>query len=352
MVVDAQQAGGKTEAWRTSPGSLIIQPHTRPQHRAPALFATSIDAEEAAWPARDYKAFWEEQHRNTYASGQSFWRPDLATPRHFLAFLESGIVHPPARVLEIGCSDGLNPLFLHRQGYRVTGVDVSPSAIDRARQVAHENAADITLLCQDAAAGPLDIPGCYDLWVDIKVLHCLWDDDARAMYYRNAFDALVPNGLFFLTCGLALCDVRAYFPEVFAQLDEQTRRSADDPLDREVPPNSAAASAARRSTTIATSARQPASRSSRLGASVGLKTGWGVVLIARKPAAPAPTTSWQPDLRGISSLVRRQLAAALEYECYLHVYDAMANPGVYEVTVQPPAQPEQRLTLKRPLDWH
>ena len=155
----------------------------------------------------DYKAFWEEQHRKTYASGQSF----CAQPRDAARLpvlpgcrLRASASQSPRD----GCSDGLNPLFLSREGYNVTGIDVSPSAIDRARQVARENAADITFLCRDAAAGPLDLPGCYDLWVDIKVLHCLWDDDARATYYRNAFDALVPDGLFFLTCGLALRDVR------------------------------------------------------------------------------------------------------------------------------------------------
>lgn len=254
----------------------------------------------------DYKAFWEEQHQRAYQAGRAHWRAELATPREFLAFVDSGIVPPGAKVLEIGCSDGLNPLFLHRQGYKVTGIDVSPSAIDRAQQLASDNGADITLLCRDAAAGPLDLPSCFDLWVDIKTLHCLWNDAARTTYYRNAFDALAPGGVFFLTCGLALRDVRTYFPEVFAQLDEPTRRSADDPLDRDLPADRRRGIRCETIEHYCRECQDAGFEILKAGAAVGLKTGWGVVLIARKSAA-LPVTVWQPDLRGISSFGRRPI---------------------------------------------
>jgi len=36
-------------------------------------------------------------------------------------------------VLEVGCGPGANIWFLHREGYRVAGIDGSPAAIDKAR---------------------------------------------------------------------------------------------------------------------------------------------------------------------------------------------------------------------------
>ena len=36
-------------------------------------------------------------------------------------------------VLEVGCGPGANVWFLHREGYRVAGIDGSPAAIDKAR---------------------------------------------------------------------------------------------------------------------------------------------------------------------------------------------------------------------------
>ena len=41
---------------------------------------------------------------------------------------------PPRRVVEFGCGVGWLALFLARRGYQVTGVDISPEAIDAARQ--------------------------------------------------------------------------------------------------------------------------------------------------------------------------------------------------------------------------
>ena len=44
------------------------------------------------------------------------------------------------RVLEVGCGPGANLWFLHREGFAVSGIDVSPSAIDIAtKRMATEN---------------------------------------------------------------------------------------------------------------------------------------------------------------------------------------------------------------------
>ena len=45
------------------------------------------------------------------------------------------------RVLEAGCGPGANLWFMHREGFAVHGIDVSPTAIDiAARRLATENA--------------------------------------------------------------------------------------------------------------------------------------------------------------------------------------------------------------------
>ena len=183
----------------------------------------------------DYRVYWETEYGKAYAEGRKHWRAELATPKAFAAFLETDIAPgPPARVLEAGCGDGLNAIFLAMRGYRVTGADVSEKAITRAREVAHEAGAELEFRCLDLAAPSLALGEPFDLWVDIKTLHALWDDDKRQAYLRNAFANLRSKGVLYLTCGLAMSDVRDYFPDIFAQLDSATRAWADS-RDRDLP---------------------------------------------------------------------------------------------------------------------
>ena len=185
----------------------------------------------------DYRACWEEKYERAYAAGKKHWRPELATPKPFAAFLEIELApRPPARVLEAGCGDGLNAIFLAQKGYRVTGVDIAEQAVARAREAAVEAAVNVEFLCTDLAAPLQDLGEPFHLWVDIKTLHTLWDDAKRRTYLRNAYASLRSNGVLYLQCGLALHDVRDSFPEVFAQLDSATQASADC-LDRDLPPD-------------------------------------------------------------------------------------------------------------------
>jgi len=49
---------------------------------------------------------------------------------------EFGDIHPRGRALDLGCGQGRNAVWLAQRGWRVTAVDYSDVAIDRARQLA------------------------------------------------------------------------------------------------------------------------------------------------------------------------------------------------------------------------
>jgi SAM-dependent methyltransferase len=185
--------------------------------------------------AEDYKSQWNKIYAEAYAQGRRHWRPDHATPPPFVQFMQSKWAPAAgARILEAGCGDGLNSIALARAGFRVTGIDVVESAITRAKEAAREHEASVDFYCLDLVyTGPPE-SGRYDLWVDIKTLHTLWEDRHREGYLKTAADALHVGGVLFLNCGLALLDVKEYFPEVFAKLDPATKGGADV-LDRDLP---------------------------------------------------------------------------------------------------------------------
>lgn len=63
-----------------------------------------------------------------------------------------------ARILDVGCGQGRMGVYLHARGHRVTGVDIDPYLIERARESAPEAAWEVADLADDTwARGPFDL---------------------------------------------------------------------------------------------------------------------------------------------------------------------------------------------------
>ena len=83
-------------------------------------------------------------------------------------------------LLDVGCGDGLNAVMMARMGARVTGVDVSPGALDLARRRAEVNgvADRVRFLCAPIEQAALP-PREFDIvWGDGILHHVLDDLDA------------------------------------------------------------------------------------------------------------------------------------------------------------------------------
>ena len=103
------------------------------------------------------------------------------------------------RALEIGCGSGTNSVWLARQGFEVTGLDLSPTAIDRAKERADELGASCTFLVADFLAEPANAP--FDFVFDRGCFHCFFSADARARFASQVAEHLAPGGLWFSLLG-------------------------------------------------------------------------------------------------------------------------------------------------------
>lgn len=102
------------------------------------------------------------------------------------------------KILEIGCGEGRDALYLLNNGYNVLATDISPAAIDYCKQ---------KCLCKQQSFHVLNclterIEESYDFIYAISVLHMLVLDDDRSAFYRFIFDQLKATGIaLFCTIG-------------------------------------------------------------------------------------------------------------------------------------------------------
>ena len=101
-------------------------------------------------------------------------------------------------VLDIGCGLGDNAIYLAAHGHPVTGLDISPTAL----QTAERRAADAGVAVRFAVADATMLEGytdAFDTVVDSGMFHCL-DDDGKRSYAAALHRATRPGARLLLSC--------------------------------------------------------------------------------------------------------------------------------------------------------
>jgi 2-polyprenyl-3-methyl-5-hydroxy-6-metoxy-1,4-benzoquinol methylase len=99
----------------------------------------------------------------------------------------------PGNVIDVGCGTGTNLLYLAQQKWMVTGIDFAPLAIDKAKRKL-ENYPKTLLVANVTKLSELELPGPYDLALDMGCLHSLSEID-RLSYIKGLEKWIKPNGV-------------------------------------------------------------------------------------------------------------------------------------------------------------
>lgn len=144
--------------------------------------------------AEDYTLHWDEKFRSR-AWGR-YPPEDLVRfmGRNFKTARKDTV-----KVLEIGCGPGANIWFLHREGFDVAGIDVSPAAIGIARErLSNENEAAGTE--PDLRVGNFEVlpwaDNSFDVAIDIFALYAN-TTEVIAQALAEIARVLKPGGLFY-----------------------------------------------------------------------------------------------------------------------------------------------------------
>ena len=98
-------------------------------------------------------------------------------------------------IVEIGCGTASNLWFAAREGFRVSGIDASESAITVAKQRFMADGLHAELRVGNFSALPFDAAG-FDLAIDRAALTCVGDSVARAAV-AELYRVLRPGGVAF-----------------------------------------------------------------------------------------------------------------------------------------------------------
>ncbi|MGZ4115259.1 MAG: class I SAM-dependent methyltransferase, partial [Actinomycetota bacterium] len=151
------------------------------------------------------RAWWDERAALHGQDGffydiEAFLAGEPAITRREVSELEAALGSlDGVDLLHVQCHLGLGTLSLAQLGARVTGLDFSSVAIDRARALAHEVGLDASFVVADAQRLPEDLRGRFDcVFASHGVLMWIADVDA---WMSSAASALRPGGHLVLVDG-------------------------------------------------------------------------------------------------------------------------------------------------------
>lgn len=179
--------------------------------------ASDVRGTSSAKEHMDARSHWEAVYACRQPTEVSWYQ---AVPARSLELLTQCGLTARNAVIDVGGGDStLVDALVERGVASVSVLDISGTALARARQRLGERAATVTWLEADVTRA--DLPGsAYDIWHDRAVFHFLMNASDRERYVANAARALRPGGIALLATfapdGPTRCsglDVVRYAPE-------------------------------------------------------------------------------------------------------------------------------------------
>ncbi|MCX6245224.1 MAG: class I SAM-dependent methyltransferase [Bacteroidetes bacterium] len=120
-------------------------------------------------------------------------------PEELVQLVKSGKIKP-CKAIDLGCGAGNYAIWLAGLGFDVTGIDISPRAIEFAKENAERKKVACDFIAADACADLTKVvKGTFDFAFEWEVLHHIYPEE-RQRYIENVHRILNPGGNYCTVC--------------------------------------------------------------------------------------------------------------------------------------------------------
>lgn len=119
-------------------------------------------------------------------------------PDELVELVYSGKVRP-CKTIDLGCGAGNYAIYLTGQGFEVTGVDSSPTAVKIATENAQKRGVRCRFIVADLLGDLHEIKETFDFGYDWEFLHHIFPED-REKYVKNVYNLLKPGAPYLSVC--------------------------------------------------------------------------------------------------------------------------------------------------------
>jgi len=105
----------------------------------------------------------------------------------------------PRKTVDLGCGAGNYAVWLARQGFDVTGMDISSHAIKLANQLATAKGVQCRFVTVDLLGDLAEYQDSFEFAYDWELLHHISPED-RTTYLKNVHRILKPKGVYLSVC--------------------------------------------------------------------------------------------------------------------------------------------------------
>ncbi len=120
---------------------------------------------------------------------------NIETPPDLLKKVVDTHLDKTSKIIELGCGAGNYVIYLAGKGFDVTGVDISPKAIDIAKKSMNKKGVKCKFVVSNVLSDMTEIIDNYDFAYDWELLHHIFPED-REKYINNVYRLLKPGGAY------------------------------------------------------------------------------------------------------------------------------------------------------------
>jgi len=134
----------------------------------------------------------EHPYDRRYAGEEYYWgkTPSAICEKVIEIMRPSADFHP--KLLDLGCGEGRNAVYLAKHGFEVVGLDISTVGLEKTKRYAQEVGVHVEIIHADV--GTYKLTDTYDVIFSTGTLHYL-PLKVRSKFFQNYKDCTSPQGI-------------------------------------------------------------------------------------------------------------------------------------------------------------